>query len=75
MFGWSYPPGCNGPPEDNVMSPDAEKAWAILEKEGVEESIIEQICSIIDSLHIKAHADCPRCLSKFAEENDEEPMF
>lgn len=69
MFGWSYPPGCSGTPyDDDDMCPESEQAWEILEKEGVNEEIIEQITNIIDDLYIKSNQECPRCLEEYARE-------
>ena len=31
-FGWSYPPGCNGPPDDEEEDPENEKGEAMSEQ-------------------------------------------
>lgn len=48
VFGWNYPPGCSGPPEDDVyMSALQEDIWGILEKAGMPDELIEKIDTII----------------------------
>ncbi len=32
IFGWSYPPGCSGPPEGPDPSPESEEVYRILEE-------------------------------------------
>ena len=67
FFGWSYPPGCSGPPEEPEMSPEGESVWAMLENVEVDEAVIEQVCKVVEELVIKANAECPQCLERWAE--------
>jgi len=67
-FGWSYPAGCSGPPDDGgEPHPKSEEAWSLLEAAGVEESVIEQVCKIIDDLAIEAARECPYCVEAQAK--------
>ena len=69
IFGWSYPPGCSGVPDDeSTMSEQSEEIWAILEKAGVDESLILKVVNIVDDLAIEAMAECPQCLAAQARE-------
>jgi len=64
IFGWSYPPGCSGPPDgDDCISPESENAWNILEAAGIDDDVISQVVAIIDDLATRAAADCPRCMA------------
>ena len=69
-FGWSYPPGCNGPPEEPDMDPRVEEVWAMLEDAGVSENVIADVCQIIEQLAIEADAkkECDKCLERYAQE-------
>lgn len=60
VFGWSYPPGCSGPPEYPDPAPQSLEVWGILEGAGVDESVIETVIEIVDGLAEKA-ANCPEC--------------
>ena len=71
MFGWSYPPGCSGPPEEPDIHPKAEEAWAILEEACVDEAVIEKVIKIIDDLAIEADRECPQCLEAWAKQEQE----
>lgn len=68
-FGWSYPAGCSGPPDENggEPCPGSEEAWALLESHGVDETVIQQVCKIIDDLAIQASRECPHCLDAHAK--------
>jgi hypothetical protein len=65
-FGWSYPPGCSGPPEEPDMDPHSEEVWGILEKAGVNEDVIQQVCDIVEQLSIAASQECKHCLERYA---------
>lgn len=67
-FGWSYPPGCSGPPEEPDLPPEAERVWEILERAEVDEEIIEQVNSIVIDLVVRADKECPQCLERWAQE-------
>ena len=67
-FGWSYPPGCSGPPEESGPPPESEEVREILEKAGVDESTIEQVCDIVENLCIRADKECTVCLDRWAKE-------
>jgi hypothetical protein len=49
-------------------SPESEQVCELLESAGVKQSIIEQVCKIVDALACKANAECPRCLDAAIEE-------
>ena len=66
LFGWSYPPGCSGPPEEPEPHPKYVEAWEIMESAGVDESVIEKVCGIIGELAIAADRECPQCLKAWA---------
>lgn len=68
LFGWSYPPGCSGPPEDQEPHPKSEEAQLIMENAGVDQEVINKIIKIIDDLAVEATRECPRCLAAFEEE-------
>lgn len=67
FFGWSYPAGCSGPP-DPAPNPKSEEAWAIMEAAGVDESVIESVCKIIEDLATEAGRECPRCAAAWARD-------
>ena len=62
IFGWSYPPGCSGPPTDDgaALSPQSEEVYCILEDVGCEQKVIDGVVKIVDDLADLA-AHCPRC--------------
>lgn len=72
MFGWSYPPGCNGPPEDDQLHPKSEEVQAILEDAGVDQLTIDRVIVIVDRLILEAKRGCPRCLEAAARELKED---
>jgi len=51
-FGWSYPPGCSGPPDDEpAISPQSEEVCFILEEEaGCAPEIIDKVVKIVDGM-------------------------
>lgn len=61
-FGWSYPPGCSGPPEGPEPHPDSERVAEILDAAGVDQGVIDQVCAIVDALGAQTLRDCPQCL-------------
>lgn len=48
IFGWSYPPGCSGPPEGPNPSELEEKIYALLEEAGVSQEYLDKICILIE---------------------------
>src|SRR5262249_53569975 len=50
IFGWSYPPGCSGPPEEPPIPKEAEEIWMLLEQES---GISDQMTEMMDE-HILA---------------------
>ena len=69
-FGWSYPPGCFGVPDDEVPDPPAEsiRTAELLEAAGVEQDVIDAVCRIVDQLAAERDAECPQCLERWAAE-------
>lgn len=61
IFGWSYPPGCSGPPDEPPESELAIEVWGLLEDAGVDQATLERIDSAIYELEAKADAPCPEC--------------
>lgn len=49
VFGWSYPPGCSGPPDEGRdPSPLSEAVYKLLEGEDMPQDKIDTIMTIID---------------------------
>lgn len=72
-FGWSYPPGCSGPPDDDVSVSEEEiQVRELLENALVDEEIIDQVEKIVGGVVEKylweRDKECPRCLERVAEE-------
>lgn len=67
IFGWSYPPGCNGPPECPDPPPESEAMYELLESAGVDQETIDKACEIVESLVARANEECPQCLQRMAE--------
>lgn len=66
IFGWSYPPGCSGPPDgDDCISPESEEVHLMLENAGVDQSVIDKVTAIVDELAMRAAAECSRCAAEF----------
>ena len=62
IFGWSYPPGCSGPPDgDDCISPESEEVCLLLESASVDQSVIDKVTAIVDELAVRAVAECSRC--------------
>lgn len=58
-FGWSYPPGCSGPPDDEYeSSPESDEVCGLLNEAGIDIAIIDKVCEIIDRL---AYRECEKC--------------
>lgn len=59
------------PPEPPEPSPKYEEAYAILEAAGVEQSVIDRVCDIIDQLSmcvLEAESrECPKCAMEAAK--------
>lgn len=67
IFGWSYPPGCSGVPDDeSTISPESEEIYSILEDAECEQEIIDKVTIIVDNLAYKA-INCPECEKRSAE--------
>lgn len=56
------------PPDDYSISPESEEARAFLEQEKIDPAVIEHIFNIIDTLAVRAYAECPYCTSRAIEE-------
>lgn len=67
----SYPPGCSGTPFDyeSPIHPLSNEVWGLLENFGVDESVIQRICTGIDELATRADATCPQCEAEAFEES------
>jgi len=48
LFGWSYPPGCSGPPEGPDPSELEEKIYGLLEEAKISQEYIDKICILIE---------------------------
>jgi hypothetical protein len=68
IFGWSYPPGCSGPPADDEppISPQSEEVCLLLEEAECEQELIDKVVKIVDDLAFLA-ANCPECEKRSAE--------
>lgn len=75
IFGWSYPPGCSGLPEDNMPDPHPKSVemYSLLEAAGVDQSVIDKACQIVDDLAAEIGIECPRCVERAVEEMLREP--
>ena len=74
LFGWSYPPGCSGPPDDSYPEyPEMDEVCAILEKAGCSQDAIDEVCEIVTNLCVKADAqqECPHCTERMLKEEKE----
>jgi len=50
VFGWSYPPGCSGPPDDVPMPSElVEGVLELLEDAGVPTSVNDQVVKLIET--------------------------
>jgi hypothetical protein len=47
IFGWSYPPGCSGPPEGDDPTPLQEAVWELCEKRGLAAPAIERVQAVL----------------------------
>lgn len=62
IFGWSYPAGCSGPPDDPDPCPESEAMYVLLEDAGCDQDVIDKACKIVYDLAVKSYADCPACM-------------
>jgi hypothetical protein len=70
LFGWSYPPGCSGPPDYPDPPKESQEIQEILEDySNLPPHIIDRIIYIVDELCVKA-SQCPEC-----ERRREDEMF
>lgn len=68
IFGWSYPPGCSGVPDDEPdISPQSEEIFRILEDSGCDQKIIDKVVNIVDNLAYES-LNCPECKKRRAED-------
>ena len=67
-FGWSYPPGCSGPPEPPDPHPKSDEMFELLDAAGVSQDVIVKACAIVDELAGELEAECPSCLQRMADE-------
>jgi len=51
IFGWSYPPGCTGPPDDDFPDPSplVEEVLARLEAADVPAEVCDKVVSLIEA--------------------------
>jgi hypothetical protein len=49
IFGWSYPPGCSGPPEDEPVHPVIDELYDVM-YDKVDDFIIDQVVEIVNKL-------------------------
>lgn len=71
-FGWSYPPGCSGPPDDErEFPPEYEALWQHLEEAGIDQAVLMRLDTYVATLLGEASKECHTCLARFlAEEAD-----
>ena len=61
-FGWNYPPGCSGPPEDYLDTfPESEEMYGLLEEVGCPQETIDAACEMVETLVNKATPECSYC--------------
>jgi hypothetical protein len=73
IFGYSYPPGCSGPPDDEEsISQTREDIWQKLEDVGVSEELLTFVDKRLRDLEILAERECPVCLQRHVEELEKE---
>ncbi len=58
-FGWSYPPGCSGPPEPPCPSNLVEDVLGLLEDAGVDTEINDKIVKLIELWESRPDPDLP----------------
>ncbi len=68
LFGWSYPPGCSGPPEEPAPHPKSEEMYDLLERAGCSQEVIDSACEIVEELAALSERECPYCEQRRAEE-------
>lgn len=74
IFGWSYPAGCNGPPDDDCPSehPAEEQLNTLLTDAGVDPAVVDKACQIlsgvVSQLSIEQAKECPVCLDRHVKE-------
>ena len=74
IFGWSYPPGCSGPPDDDCPDPHPaeEQLGELLTSAGVDPAIVDKACEILagvaSQLLIEQAKECPACLDRYVKE-------
>lgn len=71
IFGWSYPPGCSGPPEPPGMHPDVEEICDVLTAANFDQQTIDKVCELAEALAVQAEAECPVCLANMAKAEQE----
>ena len=74
-FGWSYPAGCSGPPDDDRYLPqDIEQILCDLEAAGIPQELCDRIMQKFDELLSKTAQECPICLEAFVNQMRVEDM-
>lgn len=74
IFGWSYPPGCSGPPDDDCPGPhpSEEQLDELLTGAGVDPAIVDKACEIlggvVKQLLAEQAKECPVCLDQYVKE-------
>lgn len=67
IFGWSYPPGCSGPPESPDPHPKSDEMYALLESAGAAPELIDKATKIVDNLAAELERGCQECAKREAE--------
>lgn len=74
LFGWSYPPGCNCVPDDEIEDehPAESDLRELLESKGVDGDVCDKACDIlakvVSELRRLEKADCPVCLEAMSKQ-------
>ena len=56
IFGWSYPPGCSGPPDDKPASELVENVLELLEEAGVPDAINDEVVKLIEEWETESNS-------------------
>lgn len=67
LFGWSYPPGCSGPPDDDrAISPLSESVLSLLEDAEMPTPICDKIMLLIGDWESEKVAEFAAAEAEFA---------
>ena len=66
IFGWTYPAGCNGPPEEPDAPPQSFEVYDLLEAAGCDQDVIDKACKLVEQAYYGGmkDAECPVCLER-----------